>query len=78
MKKKNCVSIHEAKTHLSRIINKIYCDGDVIITKSGKPVAKICPINKRNSHRKPGKEKIFISDDFNDPLPEDIIQDFWQ
>jgi prevent-host-death family protein len=79
MKKlKNHVSVHEAKTHLSKIINKIYSDGPFIITKSGEPVAKIIPINKQNMPRKPGKENIKISDDFNDPLPEDILSSFWK
>ena len=42
MKKlKNYVSVHEAKTHLSKIINKIYVEGPFIITKSGEPIAKM-------------------------------------
>ncbi len=79
MKKlKNYISVHEAKTHLSKIINKIYSDGPFTITKSGEPVAKIIPINKQNLPRQPGKENITISDDFNDPLPNNILNDFWK
>ena len=79
MKKlKNCVSVHEAKTQLSKIISKIYSEGSYIITKSGEPVAKIIPINKQNLPRQPGKENIIISDNFDDPLPDSILKDFWQ
>jgi len=70
--------VHEAKTHLSKIIKEIYSDGPFIITKSGEPVAKIIPINKQTLPRNPGKENIIISNDFDAQLPNNILNDFWK
>ncbi|NML88169.1 type II toxin-antitoxin system Phd/YefM family antitoxin [Sphingobium sp. TB-6] len=43
------VNIHEAKTHLSRLIDRVASSGGFIIAKAGKPVAKIVPLNAPDS-----------------------------
>lgn len=62
------INIHEAKTNLSRLIEKTLAGEDVIIAKAGKPVAKLVAYKEKVKPRKPGlwKGKIWISDDFND------------
>jgi len=62
------INIHQAKTNLSRLIEKTLSGEDVIIAKAGKPVAKLVAYKDKAKPRKPGlwKGKIWISDDFND------------
>ena len=73
------VNIHEAKTHLSRLIEQVSAGESIIISKAGKPVAKLVPISDSDIvKRRPGrlKGKIWIASDFDDPLPEDLLQAF--
>lgn len=73
------VNIHEAKTHLSRLLEQVRLGEEIIISKAGKPVAKLVPFNKsKEPVRKLGlmKGKIWISDDFDAPLPDDILDAF--
>lgn len=62
------INIHEAKTHLSRIIERVANGESVIIGKAGKPVAVLSPYVAAKSRRKAGsmKGKIRIADDFDD------------
>ena len=66
------VNIHQAKTNLSKLIEKTLNGEDIIIAKAGKPVAKLVAYKEKIKPRKPGlwKGKIWISDDFNDEDPE--------
>lgn len=61
------INIHEAKTHLSRIIERVSCGESVIIGKSGKPVAVLSPYPLSSTKRRPGtlKGKIEITSDFD-------------
>jgi prevent-host-death family protein len=65
-------NIHEAKTHFSKLIERVLNGEEVIIAKAGKPVARILPVINNVSPRVPGidKGKIMIMPDFNDPLEE--------
>lgn len=74
------VNIHEAKTHLSRLLERVSMGEEVIIAKAGKPIAKLVPINGRRGFRKLGSAKgeFTVPDDFNDPLPKEIEDSFWQ
>jgi prevent-host-death family protein len=74
------VNIYEAKSKLSKLINRVIAGEEVIVAKSGKPVAKIVPLDKPIQDRKPGsaKGKIIISDDFDAPLPDDILKEFYK
>lgn len=66
-------NIHEAKTNLSKLIEKMLAGEDVVIARAGKPVAKVVAYKeKKLKPRKPGlwKGKVWISDDFNDEDPE--------
>jgi prevent-host-death family protein len=73
------VNIHEAKTHLSRLLERVAMGEEVIIAKAGTPVAKLVPVNAATGKFKFGSAqgKIVIADDFNDPLPKEIEDLFW-
>ena len=74
------VNIYEAKSKLSKLINQVIAGEEVIVAKSGKPVAKIVPFEKPTQNRKPGsaKGKLIISNDFDSPLPDDILKGFYK
>jgi prevent-host-death family protein len=66
------VNIHEAKTQLSRLLERVRKGEQVIIAKAGKPVAILSPFQQAPAQRIPGIDagKIEISPDFDEPLPE--------
>ena len=72
------VNIHEAKTHLSRLVDEAAGGEDIIIAKAGKPVARLVALEPTRQPRCPGllEDKIWIADDFDAPLPEDILELF--
>lgn len=74
------VNIHAAKTNLSKLLKKVSEGEDVVIARSGKPIAKIVAYKTEASSRMPGSAKgmVRIAPDFNEPLPEDILEDFEQ
>jgi prevent-host-death family protein len=72
------VNIHEAKTHLSRLVDDVAAGAEVVIAKSGKPVARLVPLEKRPRRKTLGllKGKLRVPDTFNAPLPDEVIGDF--
>ena len=68
------VNVHEAKTHLSRLLKQVEAGEEVIIARNGKPVARLTPL-KRFGKRKPGSMKglFTVPDSFFDPLPEEEL-----
>jgi len=72
------VNIHEAKTNLSRLLQRVIAGEEIIIAKSGEPVARIVPFASTLTRRLPGsaKGKIWIAPDFDAPLPDEIIELF--
>lgn len=72
------VNIHEAKTHLSRLLDEVSAGKELVIAKAGKPVARLVPIKPVRPVRKPGflKGKIKIAEDFDAPLPDDLLDLF--
>ncbi len=71
------VSLYDAKTHLSALVERAANGEEIVITKSGKPMARLTPLPAK-SKRVPGQEKglWFIAPDFDDPLPEYILREF--
>ena len=72
------VNLYEAKTRLSALVDDASAGAEIIIAKNGKPLAKLVPFRDR-PRRKPGrfKAKIWMSDDFDAPLPQEIIDSFY-
>lgn len=71
------INIHEAKSHLSKLIESAFEGEEVIICKAGKPMARLVKYQNKNQSRTPGywKGKIHISEDF-DQLPEHMTTAF--
>ncbi|MES2830664.1 MAG: type II toxin-antitoxin system Phd/YefM family antitoxin [Pseudomonadota bacterium] len=71
-------NIHEAKTNFSKLIDTVISGNEVVIAKSGKPVARLVAICLREKTRKPGamKGKIRIAEDFDAPLPDNFLAAF--
>ena len=69
------VNIHEAKTHLSKLIAS---GEEVVIARYGEPVARLLPIRRETSRRVPGsaRGKVKITKAFFEPLPEEVIEAF--
>ena len=72
------INIHEAKTHLSRLVEAAAGGDDIIIAKAGKPVARLVALDQAPRSRRRGrlKGKIWIADDFDAPLPAEVIAAF--
>jgi len=69
--------MHEAKTTLSRLVERARAGEEIIIGKAGEPLVKLVPVKRRTKPRVPGKwrGKVWIADDF-DELPNDILDAF--
>ncbi|GAB4505043.1 MAG: type II toxin-antitoxin system prevent-host-death family antitoxin [Anaerolineales bacterium] len=65
-------NIHEAKTHFSKLLERVLNGEEVMIARAGKPVARILPVVSNIPQRKPGndKDKVVIQPNFDDPLEE--------
>lgn len=72
------VNIHEAKTHLSRIVEEVAAGREVIIAKAGRGVARLVPLESRIRRKKLGglKGRIKVPDDFNAPLDDSVVAAF--
>ncbi len=64
----------QAKTSLSRLVDRAAAGEEIVIAKAGMPRAKLVPISSSESSRKPGgwEGQVYIADDFDDPLPEEF------
>ena len=70
------VNVHEAKTHLSRLLARAEAGEEIIIARDGKPIVKLVPVPERAPRILGGDEGLFeIPEDF-DELPEEILADF--
>ncbi len=72
------VNMHEAKTHLSRLVERAEHGEEIVIARAGKPAARIVPLEASPGPRKMGgwEGKVWIADDF-DETPEDLIDLFY-
>lgn len=72
------VNIHEAKTQLSRLLNRVALGEEIVIAKAGKPVARLVPVAEPVGKRVLGgwEGQVTIPEDFDAPLPEEILADF--
>ncbi len=71
------VNMHEAKTHLSRLVDEAASGTEIVIARAGRPIAKLVPLT---SAAPTGKRKLgglegraHIPDNFDDPLPDDVL-----
>lgn len=73
------VNIHEAKTHLSRLLQRVAAGEEVTIAKAGVPVARLVAVEPTGNTRPLGfaRGEIWIADDFDAPLPDDLLKEFY-
>jgi prevent-host-death family protein len=72
------VNIHEAKTHLSKLLARVANGEEIVIARAGRPVARLVPYLEDAPPRKPGgwEGRVWMADDFDDELPEEIAAAF--
>ena len=72
------VNIHQAKTQFSRLVELAASGEEIIIAKSGQPVARLVPYRAKGAARKPGtmRGKIRIKKTFDEPLPKELLASF--
>ena len=73
------INVHEAKTHLSRLLERVERGEEIVLSRAGKPIARLVRFEtparpERQGGRLSGQ--IWISDDFDAPLPEEIQKYF--
>jgi prevent-host-death family protein len=71
-------NIHEAKTHFSQLIARVLAGEEVVICKAGKPVVRLAPIKQKKAARRFGLDRgrFTVPDDFDAPLPADVLAGF--
>lgn len=72
------IDVHDAKTHLSRLLERAEAGEEIVITRGGRPVAKLVGVVTERSKRKPGllKGRIRVPKTFNTPLPGAVLDTF--
>lgn len=72
------VNVHEAKTHLSRLLEQALAGEDVVIMRSGRRLVRLTPVQSAPQPRKVGAAKgdFVVPRDFDAPLPEEILREF--
>lgn len=73
------VNLYDAKTKLSELVDRAAAGEEIVIAKAGKPKARLGPLAPTRPRRKPGvwKGKVWIADDFDAPLPPEILDPFY-
>jgi prevent-host-death family protein len=73
------INIHAAKTHLSRLVDDAADGEEIIIAKAGKPLARLCPLERvKPQRRRLGRlnGKLHVPEDFDAPLPDEVLDTF--
>lgn len=74
----NKINIHQAKTHLSRLVDRAAGGEEIVIAKAGKPLARLVPYVKTGEPRRPGsmRGKFRVKKNFDQPLPKELLAAF--
>jgi prevent-host-death family protein len=72
------VNVHQAKTHLSRLLSRVEAGEEVVIARAGKPIARLVPFCRAKGKRPLGMDKgrFEVPKDFDAPLPDDLLLSF--
>ncbi len=74
------VNIHEAKTHFSRLLQRVAAGEEVIIARSGVPVARLVAVEPEKKKIRPlgfARGDVWVADDFDAPLPDELLAQFY-
>ena len=75
----NYINTYEAKKNLSALLKRVRKGEKIVISSHNKPVAELRPIEKKETRPRPiglCKGEFTVPDDFNDPLPDDLLDAF--
>jgi prevent-host-death family protein len=66
------VNVHDAKTHLSRLLERVRRGEEIVIGKAGRPIARLVPVREESARRNPGgwEGRVVIAEDFDELPPE--------
>ena len=72
------VNVHEAKTHLSRLLEEVEAGQEVVIARAGRPVARLMPLASQRPPRRLGilAGRYAVPEDWDAPLPPEAISAF--
>ncbi|MDP9120731.1 MAG: type II toxin-antitoxin system Phd/YefM family antitoxin [Acidobacteriota bacterium] len=72
------VNIHDAKTHFSALLRRVAAGEEIVISRAGKPVARLVPLAAPRQPRELGRHRgeIWTAGDFDAPLPPDLLAAF--
>jgi prevent-host-death family protein len=71
------VGVHEAKTNLSRLLQRVAAGEEIVIARGGKPVARLVPVQgPRSRELGPDRGLFEVPEDFDAPLPAEVLVDF--
>jgi prevent-host-death family protein len=73
------INIYQAKTHLSRLLQRVAEGEEITIARSGIPIARLVAVENKDNVRALGfaRGEVFVSDDFDAPLPDKILASFY-
>jgi prevent-host-death family protein len=73
----SAVTVHEAKTHLSRLIRRVETGEEITICRGDEPVARLVPVKSGRTRRLGLDQDVFeVPEDFDAPLPDQVLDDF--
>ncbi|CAK0770308.1 Antitoxin [Gammaproteobacteria bacterium] len=64
------INVHEAKTHLSRLLEQVHAGQEIILAKAGQPYARLMPLAAEPPRRQPGRLLGHVGEEFFEPLSE--------
>lgn len=70
------VGVHEAKTHLSRLLREVEAGGEVVILRRGEPVARLTAVRRGTPELGVDEGAFEVPEDFDDPLPDEVLAAF--
>ena len=70
------VNIHEAKTHLSRLLERVLRGEEIVIAKAGKPIARLVAADRPARRLGMDAGRVIVASDFDAPLPDDVLTTF--
>jgi prevent-host-death family protein len=74
------ISVYNARAEFSRLIERALAGEEIVITRRGEPAVRLVPVEQDQLKRKPGalKGKFTVPESFFDPLPDEIIDAFYE
>ena len=73
------LNLYEAKTRLSQLVEEAAAGEEIVIAKAGVPRARLVSLRRKKPTRRPDRARgrIWIAEDFDSPLPPEVLAAFW-